>query len=95
MSFRCFLRTDTCNVRIGSEQDVTCWLGVEFARDGSSFDVDLLGFNGAHVYCFECKTNASTLQDSQLDKLIGFARSVDARPGIAALGGSCRLDSAD
>jgi len=70
-----------------SSQEVTSWLGVEFTRDDFVIDVDLLAYNGQHVYCIECKSNAATLNDAQLKKLITFADSVDARPGVAALAG--------
>jgi Archaeal holliday junction resolvase (hjc) len=71
------------------QRDVTCWLGVEFSNRGSSrpIDVDLLGFNGQQLYCFECKANAASLKDAQLEKLLAFSKSVEGKPCLAALAG--------
>lgn len=70
-----------------SGQNVAGWLGVEFAKDGFAVDVDLLAYNGQHIYCIECKRNASTLTDAQLKRVVEFADAVGAIPGIASLAG--------
>ena len=63
------------------------WPGVEFTRDMSKVDIDLLVSNGDAVWCFEAKNNAKGLGEAQLRKVMGVAQRLGAQPGIAAVEG--------
>jgi hypothetical protein len=68
------------------------WPGVEFTRDESKVDIDLLVSNGQTVWCIEAKNNATGLGEPQLRKVMGVAERLGALPGIAAVDG--RFDPA-
>lgn len=68
--------------------DVSTWPGVEFSSAEGAVDIDLLAYNGQHVYCVEAKSNASSLGNNQFQALLSFCDSVSARPGLAASHGA-------
>ena len=68
--------------------DVSTWPGVEFSNAHGAVDIDLLAYNGQHVYCVEAKSNASSLGDDQFQALLTFCDSVSARPALAASHGA-------
>jgi hypothetical protein len=66
------------------EQPSYAWPGVEFDISGRKTDVDLLFYAGGPVICCECKRNAATLTDDQLDGIIGLCERLRCRPALAA-----------
>jgi hypothetical protein len=64
------------------------WPGMVFSTPGQpDTDVDLLMSDGIRVLAAECKLDARTLNRNQTEKLVVFARAVNAQPIIAALNG--------
>lgn len=64
------------------------WPGMIFSREGQAdTDVDLLLSDGNRVLATECKLDARSLGSDQIEKLLTFAKDVDAQPVIAALNG--------
>ena len=65
------------------------WPGMIFSKEGQrDTDVDLLLSDGHRVLAAECKLDARSLELDQTERLLAFAKDVDAQPIIGALNGN-------
>jgi hypothetical protein len=63
------------------------WLGLEFSKEETTKEHDLLLSDGKDVWIAECKATAS-ITEAQLENLLDFCATHQARPILAALSGN-------